>query len=325
MPCLAGLPAAGQGTMAGVSVSNDVRVEVDGHVLVLTNLDKVLYPTDGVTKAEVIDYYARVAPVMLPHLRDRAVTRKRWPDGVNGQAFFEKNLPQGAPEWVRTVRLDSPGSSKGRDELIYPVIDSTAALIWLANLAALELHVHQWRVGPRGGRSHPDRLVIDLDPGPPAGLNECVEAAFLVRDRLRQDGLTCWPVTSGSKGLQLYAPVSGRQPAEHLRVYARNIAVELERQHPTLVLSRMDRSIRSGRVLLDWSQNHPRKTTISPYSLRGRPRPTAAAPHTWAELAAGQARQRLASEVLTRLTDQGDLLAPLLEPGPEVPELSNPK
>ena len=306
--------------MKPMTISEDVRVEVDGHVLVLTNLDKVLYPRDGVTKAEVIDYYARVAPVLLPHLAGRAVTRKRWPDGVEGEAFFEKNLPRGAPDWVRTVRLDSPGSSKGRDELVYPVVDSVASLIWLANLAALELHVHQWRVGPRGGRGHPDRLVIDLDPGPPAGLPECVEVAFMVRDRLARDGLTSWPVTSGSKGLQVYAAVSGRQAAEHLRAYARSIALELERAEPTLVLSRMDRSIRAGRVLLDWSQNHPRKTTIAPYSLRGRARPTAAAPHTWDELAAGQARQRLGGEVLERIGRFGDLLSPLFRPGPRVPE-----
>lgn len=300
--------------------AHQVRVDVDGHPLVLTNLDKVLYPADHVTKADVIDYYSRVAPALLPHVHDRAVTRKRWPDGVDGQAFFEKNLPRGTPEWVRTVRLDSPGSGKGRDEVVYPVIDSVATLIWLANLAALELHVPQWKVGARGGRQHPDRLVIDLDPGAPAGLDECVEVAFAVRDRLAEDGFDSFPVTSGSKGLQLYAPISGRQAAEHVRAYVHGIADDLETRMPALVLSRMTKSLRAGRVLLDWSQNHPRKTTIAPYSLHGRTHPTAAAPHTWDELAGGHARQRRADDVADRVAAHGDLLAALLEPGPAVPE-----
>jgi bifunctional non-homologous end joining protein LigD len=302
-----------------MATASTLVTAVDGHRLRLSNLDKVLYPDDGFTKGEVLDYYARIADVLLPHLADRAVTRKRWPEGTDAAPFFEKNLPRGTPGWVRTVRLDSPGSSKNRDEIVYPLIDDRAGLVWCANLAALELHVPQWRVSRRGAVRPPDRLVVDLDPGPPAGLDECVQVALAVRDRLARDGLDALPVTSGSKGLQLYAAISGRQPADTVKAYARRIAEELERAMPALVVSRMDKARRTGKVLIDWSQNDGAKTTVVPYSLRGRARPTAAAPHTVAELEAGQARQRLAREVLERVQADGDLLAPLFTAGPRVP------
>jgi bifunctional non-homologous end joining protein LigD len=298
-------------------------VEVDGRVLALSNLEKVLYPATTTTKAEVIAYYTRVAPVLLPLVVDRPVTRKRWPDGVEGPPFFEKNAPQGTPDWVRTVRLPAPGSTKDREEIDYALICSLADLVWTANLAALEIHVPQWTVGPRGAVHGPNRFVVDLDPGAPAGLDECVEVAFAVRERVADDGLDCYPVTSGGKGMQLYAPISGAQDAMTVHAYARRVAEELERKAPKLVVSRMTKALRPGKVLVDWSQNHPAKTTISPYSLRGREHPTVAAPRAWAELEAARTSGGLVQleypEVLDRLETHGDLLAPLLEKGARLP------
>jgi bifunctional non-homologous end joining protein LigD len=295
-------------------------VEVDGRRLSLSNLEKVLYPATGTTKAEVVAYYTSVAPVLLPLVAERPVTRKRWPDGVESAPFFEKNAPMGTPDWVRTVRLPVPGSTKDRETIDFALIDDLAGLVWTANLAALEIHVPQWTVGPRGGVRGPDRLVVDLDPGAPAGLAECSEVAFAARERLAADGLECVPVTSGGKGMQLYAPISGRQDAMTVHSYARGVAEELERAMPKLVVSRMTKALRPGKVLFDWSQNHPAKTTISPYSLRGRDLPTVAAPRTWSELEAGGLTQLTMDGVLERLAGpDGDLAAPLLGTGPRIP------
>jgi len=294
-------------------------VEVEGRTIVLRNLDKVLYPSTGTTKAEVLSYYTSVAAAMLPHLRDRPVTRKRWPDGVLGGSFYEKNLPRGTPEWVRRVTLPVPGSTKDREVIEFPFVDDLAGLVWTANLAALELHVPQWTVGPRGAVHGPDRLVVDLDPGAPAGLAECTQVALAVRERVADDGLEVVPVTSGGKGMQLYAAVSGRQDADVVHGYAKRLAEELERAMPKLVVSRMAKALRPGRVLLDWSQNNPSKTTIAPYSLRGRERPTVAAPRTWAELEAGGLTQLTPDEVAERLRADGDLVAGLLTTGPVLP------
>jgi bifunctional non-homologous end joining protein LigD len=299
---------------------DSVRVRVDDHVLKLSNLHKVLYPATGTTKGEVLDYYARVAQVMLRHIGRRPVTRKRWPDGVESDPFFEKNVPRGTPEWVPTVVIATPGSSRGRESVTFPIVSDLATLTWLVNLAALEIHVPQWQVGPRGAVRMPDRLVIDLDPGAPAGLPECAELALLVRDRLAQDGLQAIPVTSGSKGLQLYAAVSGRQDADVLRGYAKRLAEELTRAHPQLVLAIMTRAARPGKVLLDWSQNHAAKTTICPYSMRGREQPNVAAPRAWDEIEdIANLRQLSYSQVLDRLEDSGDLAEALFTTGPRVP------
>ncbi len=297
----------------------EVRVDVGGRALRLRRLDKVLYPATGTTKAEVLDYYARVAGVLLPHLARRPVTRKRWPDGVAGPSFFEKNLPRGTPDWVASVTLPTPGSSTGRDDATFPLVLEVATLVWLANLAALELHVPQWQVGPRGAVQATDRLVIDLDPGPPAGLAECAQVALLVRERLEADGLSPVPVTSGSKGLQLYAPLSGEPDAEAVRAYAEALATGLARDHPRLVVARMTKAIRGGKVLLDWSQNHAAKTTIAPYSLRGREHPDVAAPRSWAEVVPGALRQLGFREVLERVDAEGDLAAALLSAGRPLP------
>ena len=305
----------------------EVTVDVEGRSLTLVNLEKVMYPRTGTTKAEVLNYYAQVAPVMLPHLADRAVTRIRWPHGTADKSFFEKNIPGGTPSWVRTVSVPTTGSRARRSssdepvegELTFPVIDSLATLTWLVNLASLELHVHQWTVSKRGRPRDPNRLVVDLDPGEPAGLGECAQVALLVRDRLAADGLECVPVTSGSKGLHLYAGLAAtgagaakRRTSDEVRDYAKEIAEELEASHPKLVVSQMTKARRGGKVFLDWSQNTGSKTTISPYSLRGRELPTVAAPRTWEEVEAGAddplALEHLRfEEVLERVQDHGDL------------------
>ena len=297
----------------------EVSVEVEGRRLSLSNLGKVLYPATGTTKGEVIDYYRAVAPVMLPHLSDRALTRKRWPDGVTAQPFFEKNAPRGTPPWVRTVRLPAPGSTKGREEVTYVVADDLPTLVWCANLAALELHVPQWTVGRRGAVRHPDLLVVDLDPGAPAALPECMQVALAVRDRLAADGLTAYAKTSGSKGMQLYASVSGRQPAEVVSAYVRRVAEDLEGAGGGLVVSRMAKELRHGKVLLDWSQNNAAKTTVAAYSLRGREEPTVSTPLRWDEVEAGRPLAFRPPDVLRRLERYGDLFTPLRSAGPRVP------
>lgn len=285
------------------------QVDIGGRPVRLTNLTKVMYPATGLTKAGVVDYYRRVAPAILEQLRDRPVTRIRWPDGVREGRFFEKNVPAGAPTWLRRQTLVA-GEDEDGTEVTYPFLDDLAGLVWAANAGALELHTPQWRVGPRGGVRAPDRLVVDLDPGPPAGLDACAEVALLVRERLLADGLASVPVTSGSKGMQLYAPLDGRRDATAVREYARRLATELATAHPRLVVASMTKALRPGKVLLDWSQNHPAKTTITPYSLRGRERPTAAAPRTWAEVEAGGLAQLEADDVAARLERDGDLLHP---------------
>jgi len=292
-------------------------VQVDGVELELSNLDKVLYPAVGFTKGEVIDYYTRVAPVLLPHLRGRALTRIRYPNGVDGAFFFEKNAPAGTPDWVRLERLPAPGSSTGREMLDYVVADDLPTLVWLANLAALELHTPQWRVG-----AEPDLLVVDLDPGAPAGLVECAAVALLLRDRLAADGVAAFPKTSGRKGMQLCCPIAGRQSADEVSAYARRVAEELERAVPSAITSKMAKRLRPGKVFIDWSQNNGAKTTVAPYSLRAEPTPTVSTPLRWDEVLAaadGRAPRFHAAEVLRRVEEHGDLLAGLLAPGPELP------
>jgi bifunctional non-homologous end joining protein LigD len=296
-------------------------VLVDGRRLQVSNLGKVMYPGTETTKGEVLNYYARVAPFLLPHLADRPVTRIRWPHGTGGPSFFEKNLPQGAPSWLRSVTVPTSGSrsESGNDTIRYPVVDGTASLTYLVNLASLELHVPQWRFDAEGQPRNPDRLVIDLDPGTPAGLHECAQLALLVRERLELIGLASAPVTSGSKGMQLYAALPGEQDSDHIRDVAREIAQDLTKMRPQLVVWKMTKSLRPGKVLLDWSQNAASKTTIAPYSLRGRDAPFVAAPRTWAEVERGAGRpdalrQLDMDDVLGRLASDGDVFAAALFP-----------
>lgn len=298
-----------------VPVDDSLTVRVAGRNLELSNLTKVLYPRTGFTKAEVIDYYTRVAPAALPHLQGRPLTRVRFPNGVDAPSFFEKNVPAGVPAWVRRETLPVPGSAAGRQTLDFVVADDLATLVWLANLAALELHTPQWRIGAAG----PDLLVMDLDPGAPAGLPECCEVALVLRDRLAADGLVAWPKTSGRKGLQLYCPISSTQPARVVSSYAKRVAAELRQADPGRITDQMAKRLRPGKVFIDWSQNNAAKTTVAPYSLRAEPAPRVSTPLTWDEVAAGQARGFEPGEVLDRVQRYGDLLAGLLETGPELP------
>jgi len=291
-----------------------VSVEVDGRRLQLSNLHKVLYPETGFTKAEVIDYYARVAPVLLPHVQNRPVSFKRYPDGVDGEGFFAKNAPSHTPKWVRTVTLPVPGSTLARETIDYVVIEDVPTLIWTANLAALELHVPQWTVGPRGGVRQADLVVFDLDPGAPATIVECCRVACLLREELAAEGLDAWVKSSGSKGLQMYVPIA-EAPTERTSGHAKELAQRLERQHPDLVVHRMAKHLRPGKVLVDWSQNNAAKTTVAPYSLRARPLPTVSTPVSWDEVEACRNPDDLRflpKDVLARVEEDGDLMAPLL-------------
>jgi bifunctional non-homologous end joining protein LigD len=294
-------------------------VQVEGQRLTLSNLDKILYPETGFTKGEVIHYYTAVAEAILPHIADRPMTFKRYPNGVDGTFFFEKNKPNSTPSWVRTARLPTPGSTKDRDTIDFVIIDDLPTLVWAANLAALELHVPQWTVGPRGAVREPDLLVLDLDPGPPATIVECAQVACLLRDALDEDGLQAYPKTSGNKGMQLYAPV---KPTTRTHAYAKELAQRLEREHPKLVVHRMEKALCPGKVLVDWSQNNTAKTTVAPYSLRARAMPTVSTPVTWDEVEACRSPEDLrflAPDVLERVESLGDLHAPLLDPGPALP------
>jgi bifunctional non-homologous end joining protein LigD len=296
-------------------------VEVDGRRLSVSNLDKVLYP-DGFTKGEVVDYYARVAAYLLPHVADRPMSFQRFPDGTDKKGFFAKNAPKGTPDWVRTVNLPAPGTTKKDTETLdYVIVGDLPTLVWAANLAALELHVPQWTVGPRGAVHDPDRLVLDLDPGTPATAVECAEVALLLRDLVEADGLAPVVKTSGSKGLQVYAAI---EPASDRRTsdYARHLAQALEKSHPKLVVSQMRKDLRGGKVFVDWSQNNGAKTTVAPYALRARPEPWVSTPVTWDEVAACRRPDDLrfrAEQVLDRVADLGDLFAPLLEGSAPLP------
>ena len=299
----------------------ETLVRVDGQQLALTNLDKVLYPATGTTKRDTISYLTAVADVMLPHLAGRPVTRKRWPDGVDGVEFFAKDLDMGTPAWFDRVQVDHSAKPK-----FYPVATSLASLVWFAQSAALELHVPQWRFTPsgptgHGGRSggvhrggterHPDRVVFDLDPGPGAGLPECVEVAFLVKERLGALGELTVPVTSGSKGMHLYVPLADPITSEAASGWARQVAEEMQKALPRLVVWKMSKALREGKVFFDWSQNAAAKTTIAPYSMRGRERPMVAAPRTWDELAANDLQHLDYPQVMARVAAGIDPLGEL--------------
>lgn len=298
-------------------------VDVAGRRLRVTYLDKVLYPEAGTTKAEVLQYCLAVAPAVLPLLADRPVTRIRWPHGVADESFFEKNLPNGTPDWVARVTLPSTGARSGRGprDITYPLVDEVATLAWFAQTGALEWHVPQWRVDRAAGAAlPPDRLVVDLDPGEPAGLAECSEVALLARRMLLAHGFDPVAVSSGRKGMQLYARLPpadahGREVLERAGStadYVHALGVALARGLPGLVVTSMARDLRPGRVLVDWSQNHPAKTTICPWSLRGTRLPTVATPLTWAEVEAGTAAHATIEVALQRLAAGPDPAAALI-------------
>jgi bifunctional non-homologous end joining protein LigD len=312
--------------MWSVSHETKVAVSVEGRTLTLTNLGKVLYPDTGFTKAEVLDYYQRVAPVLLPHIAGRPLTLKRYPEGVEGEAFFQKNVTAYRPDWIRTARIPSE-SSRGRGgDVTYLVVDDLPSLIWAANLAGLELHVPQWRMP---GVRRPDLLVFDLDPGAPANVVDCCRVAEDLRPLLEAEGLAPLAKTSGGKGLQLYARISG-VTSDQASDRARAFAERLERVRPGRVVSRMTKALRAGKVLIDWSQNNGSKTTVAPYSLRARPSPTVSTPVSWDEVRSCRRPEQLffTSDVaLDRVARHGDLFAPLLLPAPSIraPGRSRPR
>ncbi|HET6953929.1 MAG TPA: non-homologous end-joining DNA ligase [Acidimicrobiales bacterium] len=290
-------------------------VEIEGRRLRLSNLDKVLYPETGTTKAEVIDYYARIAPVMVPHLAARGVTLRRFPDGVTGGSFFEKRCPGHRPEWVGTQL--GPGDRSG--DIGYCRLDSTPALVWAANMAALEIHAPM----AQGDVETPTMCVFDLDPGEGTGMRECADVALDVRHVLDGFGLEGFPKTSGSKGMQVYVPLNTPHTHAHTSSFAQAVAALLERAHPGGVVSNMKKSLRRGKVLVDWSQNSRHKTTIAVYSLRARPRPTVSTPVAWDEVEAAAGGAPLSFEmvdVLARVDDAGDLFAGTLTIAQSLPD-----
>ena len=280
--------------------------EVDGHRLALSNLDKVLYPATGFTKGEVLHYYATAADALLPHLRDRPVSFLRYPDGPDGQVFFAKNVPPGTPDWVTTAEVPR---SEGPARMV--LVQDLASLMWAANLVT-EFHTHQWAI-QRPDRA--DRIVFDLDPGPPATVVDCCQVALWLRERLAEDGIEAYAKTSGSKGLHLLAAVHPT-PSDRVTEYAKELAVAAERALPRLAVHRMTKSLRPGKVFVDWSQNAARKTTATPYTLRARQEPTVSAPVTWDEVEECRSPGQLtflATDIAPRLQDHGDLLAPLFD------------
>lgn len=294
-------------------------VQVDGRRLRVTNLDKVVYPETGTTKGEVIAYYTAIAPLLLPLLDGRPVTRKRWVEGVGTAAapedsFFTKQLEPGAPDWIPRQDIQHSDGPKA-----YPLVEDVPTLVWLAQVAAIELHVPQWRFTPEGLPGRPDRLVLDLDPGPGADLAQCAEVARIARTLLTGMGLGPLPVTSGSKGIHLYASLPGEQTSAEVSAVVKELARIIENDHPDLATSVMSKAVRGGKVFLDWSQNNGKKTTISPYSLRGRARPGVAAPRTWEELDdPGLAHLEL-DDVLARAAAGFDPLSSLRPDAPALP------
>jgi len=292
------------------AMAGPTEVVIDGRQLSLSNLDKVLYPAVGFSKAQVIDYYLRVAPVLLPHLTDRLLTLKRYPNGVDAGFFYEKQCPSHAPPWVKKQSV--PSSRSERKTIEYCVVDEVATLIWVANLASLELHTSLSHAGLTHATDWqtPTMVVFDLDPGEPAGITECAQVALLLRDVFVTLSLTAVVKTSGSKGLQVYVPINVRCGYDETKNFSKALADLLARVHPELVVASQRKDLRVGKVLIDWSQNDEHKTTVCVYSLRARPEPTVSAPVTWEEVEAAAEGAPLsfrAEDVLARADAHGDL------------------
>ncbi|MDP2270067.1 MAG: non-homologous end-joining DNA ligase [Archangium sp.] len=297
-----------------------VEVEVEGRPLTLSNLSKVLYPEAGFTKAQVIDYYRRIAPVLVPHLTDRPLTLKRYPNGVDSMFFFEKNATKGRPEWVKTVGIWGHGRGS---ELHFMLCNDTPTLVYIANLAGLELHP---ALACAPGLESPTMVVFDLDPGPPADLVTCCNAALVFREYFRAVGLESVAKTSGNKGMQLYVPLNTPITYDETKSWARGLAEVFEAKFPELFVSQMKKSLRDGKVFVDWSQNDANKTTISVYSLRARARPTVSTPISWEEIEVAVKKADAshlvfeAGDVLTRVETVGDLFAPALSLKQQLPD-----
>jgi len=303
-------------------LSSDQNVEVGGRLLKLTNLDKVLYPKAGFTKGQVIDYYARIAPVLVPHLDGKPLTLKRYPNGVDEQFFFEKNATKHRPDWVKTAPVWSEGNNRNVN---YILANDLATLIWVANLAGIELHPS---LSLAKDITCPRSMVFDLDPGPPANIIQCCQVGFWLREIFDRFGLQSFPKTSGSKGLQIYVPLNTKTSYDETKPFAHALARLLENEHRDLVVSDMKKAIRTNKVFVDWSQNDEHKTTISVYSLRARERPTVSTPVSWAEVEAAYKKKDAgllvfdSKQVLERVEKFGDLLAPLLSLKQKLPKLA---
>jgi bifunctional non-homologous end joining protein LigD len=296
-----------------------VEVEVEGKQLRLSNLDKVLYPAVGFTKGQVIDYYTRISPLLLPHLRDRPLTLKRYPNGVEGKYFYEKQAPSHRPDWVKTV----PVPARGRT-IDFVLCNDLPTLVWLANLADLELHTS---LSLAKNIEQPTTLAFDLDPGPPATIVECAEVALMLREMFHSWGIEIFPKTSGSKGMQVYAPLNTKITYDQTKPFAKALAELLAREHPDLVVSTQKKELRPGKVLVDWSQNDEHKTTVNVYSLRARERPTVSTPLTWdevEELCESRDPQSVvfeSNDVLERVEEHGDLFEPVTKLKQKLPKL----
>ena len=297
-------------------------VEIDGRHLKLTNLDKVLYPAAGFTKGQIIDYYARIAPVLVPHLAHRPLTLKRYPSGVNEEYFFEKNATKHRPDWVKTVPIWSEGNKR---DVNYILANDLPTLVWIANLASIELHPS---LSYADDILCPRQLVFDLDPGPPANIVQCCQVAMWLREIFEHFGLQSFPKTSGSKGLQIYVPLNTKTSYDETKPFAHAMARLLENDHRDMVVSDMKKAVRANKVFVDWSQNDEHKTTVSVYSLRARERPTVSTPVTWEEVERTLKKKDAnllvfeSNQVLDRVKKLGDLFAAVLELKQKLPKLA---
>jgi len=296
-------------------------VDVEGRRLSLTNLDKVLYPASGFAKGQVIDYYVRIAPVLVPHLAGRALTMKRYPGGVDQEYFFEKNAPKHRPDWVKTAPI---WSGSNRRTIHFLLANDLPTLVWIANLASIELHPS---LALADKIETPTMIVFDLDPGPPANIIQCAQVGVWVRDIFNHFGLESFPKTSGSKGLQIYVPLNTPTSYDETKPFAHAIARLLEDQHRDLIVSDMKKAVRTNKIFVDWSQNDEHKTTISVYSLRAREHPTVSTPVTWAEVEQALKKkdaQKLvfeAKDALARVEKMGDLFEPVVKLKQKLPKL----
>jgi bifunctional non-homologous end joining protein LigD len=287
-------------------------LEINDRQIKVSNPEKVLYPATGFKKVDVINYYMEVSPVLLPHLKNRPISLKRYPDGVRGFFFYEKQCPSHRPKWVNTARVSSRREAGFID---YCVMNDLAALVWAANLADLELHTFLHRASKL---EYPDFIAFDLDPGPPADIINCCEVALLLKEEFDRLELESFPKTSGSKGLQVYVPLNSRITYDKTKGFARAVAEDLEHLYPDLIVSKMKKSLRSGKVLVDWSQNDEHKTTVCAYSLRAKDHPTVSTPVTWKEVAEAKKRGDVglltfnSKDVLSRIKRKGDLFEPVL-------------
>ena len=299
----------------------DSSVEIQGRTLKLSNLEKVLYPAAAFTKKDIIDYYVRIAPALIPHLRGRALTRKRYPDGVEGEPFFEKNAPMHKPDWVKVTPI---WSGRNRRTVNYILADDLPTLVWLANLAALELHPS---LALAKDVTCPTEMVFDLDPGPPADIVQCCQVGLWLREVFEHFGLQSFPKTSGSKGLQIYVPLNTPTTYESTKMFSHALAQLMEHEHPGVVLSEMSRAARAGKVFVDWSQNDEHKTTVAVYSLRAREHPTVSTPVSWDEVERafkkkdGKLLVFEAKQTIARFEKMGDLFEPVLELKQQLPDL----